>query len=252
VRPETPSVPWTTIEDDLSRPKTQGKCKIKGCDKDANSRLMCWGHYKAWDRAYGHLRCHWPGCREHQDDGGRRMNGVFLCRWHEPAHLRITPQARDLNSQRLAHGLTPDANGCWLWGGPTNDGRYGLFVPEGAGTAKWLAHRVAWGLLIGGHKPGLQLDHRTCKCRRCVNPLHLDPVTSSTNQKRKRSSPEWGWVNTIAAVSPNIHEFAARHGLPVPDHGAPTTTRKSTCHALPPQNSATPKSGTPSIPTIAA
>jgi hypothetical protein len=161
------------------------------------------------------------------------MNGVFYCRRHEHEHLRITPQAQALNSERLGHSLTTDANGCWLWGEAVNDGGYGVFVPEGANIAKWYAHRVAWGLLVGGHKPGLELDHRTCKRRRCVNPLHLEPVTKSTNQRRKRSGPEWAWINTNAASHPSIHEFAARHGLPVPDHGAPTTTRKTTCSTSP-------------------
>lgn len=235
----------------MGRPKTLSKCKIKGCGKDANSRFMCWTHYKQWSRKYGHLRCHWPGCREHQDDGGRRMNGVFYCRSHESEHLRITPEAEALNLARLGHGLIGDDNGCWLWGGSVNDGGYGTFVPEGANTAKWLTHRVAWGLLIGGHKPGLQLDHRTCKRRDCVNPLHLEPVTPSANQRRKRSGPQWDWINADAAAHLNIHEFAARHGLPVPDHGAPTTTDRTECPP-PPRPSAKPENSTRQTPTIAA
>lgn len=203
------------------RPKTQSKCKVKGCDKDAASRNRCWTHYRQWERKYGHLRCHWPGCRVHQDDGGRRMNGVFYCRRHEHEHLRITPQAQVLNGERLGCLITPDANGCWLWSGPTNDGGYGLFVPEGANTAKWYAHRVAWGLLMGGHEPGLELDHRTCKRPNCVNPFHLEPVTKSVNQKRKRNSPEWDWTNPDAVSNPRVSQFAREHGLLVP---LPTTS----------------------------
>lgn len=178
------------------------------------------------------------------------MNGVFLCRKHESEHLRITPQAHALNGERLGHGLRADPLGCWLWQGPANDGGYGLFVPEGANTAQWYVHRVAWGLLVGGHKPGLELDHRTCKRRNCANPLHLEPVTSSTNQRRKRLGPEWDWLNT-AAASQAFHEFAARHGLPVPDHGAPTTSRKTPC-STPPKLRAKPASSTRPTPTIAA
>jgi hypothetical protein len=213
----------------LGRPKTLSKCKIKACGNDAVSRDRCGTHYKQWDRAYGHLRCHWPDCRTHQDDGGRRMNGVFYCRRHENEHLRITPQALMLNLERLGHSLSPASGACWLWDGPINDGGYGTVVPEGANTAKWYAHRVAWGLLVGGHKPGLELDHRTCKRRNCVNPLHLEPVSKSINQRRKRFGPDWAWTNGEAATSPNIHEFAARHGLPMPDPGAPITTRKTEC-----------------------
>lgn len=144
------------------------------------------------------------------------MNGVFYCRNHENEHLRITPEAEALNRTRLGHNLRGDNNGCWLWTGTRNDGGYGTFVPEGANTARWLAHRVAWGLLMGGHKPGLELDHRTCKQRLCVNPLHLEPVTRSTNQKRKRHGPDGGWNNPNALSNPRIGVFAEQHGLPMP------------------------------------
>lgn len=214
------------MEDKLGRPKTQGKCKIKGCGKDAESRNRCGTHYKQWNRKYGHLRCHWPDCHAHQDDGGRRMNGVFYCRLHENEHLRITAEAETLNLARLGHGLTFNDEGCWLWGGSRNDGGYGNFVPEGANTAKWLTHRVAWGLLIGGHKPGLELDHRTCKRPNCVNPLHLEPVTRSVNQKRKRKGPERGWSNPNAVKNPRVIEFAEHHGLPLP----PVVAAAATAH----------------------
>lgn len=212
---------------------------------------MCWTHYRRWERAYGHLRCHWPGCRVHQDDGARRMNGVLYCRKHEHAHLQITPQALELNMRRLGSGIRASDNSCWLWQGKTNDGGYGLLVPEGANTAEWYAHRVSWNLLMGGHAPNRQLDHRTCKRRDCVNPLHLEPVTAEVNQRRKRNPPEWAWINSSAAVSPAVHAFAARHGLPIPDHDAPTTTRKVRC-TTPPKLSAKPESLTRPTPIIAA
>jgi hypothetical protein len=144
------------------------------------------------------------------------MNGVFYCRRHEHEHLRITAQAQALNSERIGNLITPDDNGCWLWRGPTNDGGYGLFVPEGANTAKWYTHRVAWDLLMGGHEPGLELDHRTCKRPNCVNPFHLEPVTKNENQSRKRHSPEWGWTNPEAVSNPRVSQFAEKHTLPVP------------------------------------
>lgn len=199
----------------MGRPKTLGPCMVKGCGKDAVSRSKCATHYKQWDRKYGHLRCHWPDCRSHQDDGGRRMNGVFYCRLHEHDHLRITEEAEALNLLRLGHGLIGTAEGCWLWQSPVNGGGYGRFVPEGANTAEWLTHRISWGLLMGGHKPGLQLDHRTCKRPNCANPFHLDPVTPSVNQKRKRHGPEWGWNNPDAVGNPHITQFANEHGLPL-------------------------------------
>lgn len=187
------------------------------------------------------------------------MNGAFYCRTHEDAHLRVTDEAERLNLARLGQLLSGDERGCWLWTGPVNDGGYGTFVPEGANTAKWIAHRVVWDLLVGGHKPRLELDHRTCKRPGCANPSHLEPVTKSVNQKRKRHAPEWGWTNPTASSNPRVAEFAANHGLPMQAltlsaGRSPNavlrrpTTRKKSCHDRPPRKSIAPRSGTKRVP----
>ena len=70
-----------------------------------------------------------------------------------------------------------DPDGCWLWAAATDIHGYGRF---------WfykkmsLAHRVAYELLKGPIPAGLQLDH-LCRNPACVNPDHLEPVTSRTN-----------------------------------------------------------------------
>ena len=143
------------------------------------------------------------------------MNGTFYCRLHEVEHLRVTPEAERLNLLRLGSNLIADDKGCWLWYLSNNTGNYGTFVPEGANVAKWLTHRVVWDLLMEGHKPGLELDHRTCKQPACANPLHLEAVTRSMNQRRKRQGPERIWRNPEALASPKVLTFAAAFGLPL-------------------------------------
>lgn len=82
---------------------------------------------------------------------------------------------------------------CWLWTGTINKG-YGLFKVNGR-TVR--AHRWAYEQMVGPIPHGLQLDHLChtenladclnadeCLHRRCVNPAHLEPVTSRENVHR--------------------------------------------------------------------
>ena len=82
---------------------------------------------------------------------------------------------------------------CWLCTDALVDG-YGRFSVNGRTIA---AHRWAYEQLVGPIPPGLQLDHlchtrdvakciRSGECthRRCVNPDHLEPVTSRENVNR--------------------------------------------------------------------
>lgn len=75
----------------------------------------------------------------------------------------------------------PEPNsGCWLWVGCVNHHGYGSLNRRGRTR---LAHRYAYEALIGPIPSGLQTDHR-CRTRCCVNPAHLEPVTSAENTRR--------------------------------------------------------------------
>ncbi len=77
-----------------------------------------------------------------------------------------------------------DANGCWNWTGSVDRYGYGAVFfktrrrkrQTGAHKASWIAHR-------GPVPVHLQLDH-LCRNRRCVNPWHLEMVTSGENTRR--------------------------------------------------------------------
>lgn len=65
---------------------------------------------------------------------------------------------------------------CWVWTASKTRSGYGQCNPE-YGTR--LAHRAAYIAMVAD--PGeLQLDH-LCRNRVCVNPYHLEPVTSKVN-----------------------------------------------------------------------
>lgn len=69
---------------------------------------------------------------------------------------------------------------CWLWLGYITKNGYGR---TSFGRKHYLAHRVMYTLFKGTIPKGKQLDH-TCRVRRCVNPDHLEPVTSKENSQR--------------------------------------------------------------------
>lgn len=69
---------------------------------------------------------------------------------------------------------------CWLWTGADNGNGYAVFSVSGTNA---LAHRVSYELVNGPIPEGLVIDH-LCRVRLCVNPAHLEAVTTSVNNKR--------------------------------------------------------------------
>ena len=71
-------------------------------------------------------------------------------------------------------------NGCWNWTGNINWKGYGGF----RFNRRWgRAHRFAFELLVGPISEGLEIDH-LCRNRRCVNPAHMELVTTQENTHR--------------------------------------------------------------------
>ena len=92
-------------------------------------------------------------------------------------------------------------NGCWEWTGGTTKGGYGQFYMKLDGVKRKgshvYAHRWYYELLHGELPREVQLDHtchsksdcnlkNDCPHRRCVNPDHLEEVTSKDNLLRSR------------------------------------------------------------------
>ena len=100
----------------------------------------------------------------------------------------MSPTPWDL-PPRIAAKIAVDADtGCWLWtAARTPD--YGAIHHEGR---QYRAHRFIYELIAYGIPEGMQMDH-LCRVKRCVSPLHVEPVTPSENQIRSglaiRSTP---------------------------------------------------------------
>jgi len=77
-----------------------------------------------------------------------------------------------------------DPIGCWIWTAYIKKG-YGRFTAKVFGKNKTImAHRGAWELTNGLIPAGMQLDHRVCRLKSCVNPSHLVVCTPLENSEQ--------------------------------------------------------------------
>jgi HNH endonuclease len=90
--------------------------------------------------------------------------------------------------------------GCINWNAYRNPrGGYGRFKRHGKLE---VAHRVAYELAGGTIPADLTLDH-LCRNTRCVNPLHLEPVTVAENIRRGTQ----GWQQRATTHCPRGHAY---------------------------------------------
>ena len=91
-------------------------------------------------------------------------------------------KTRYLNPQRQQKRfwrVVEKTDKCWLWLGYIDPEGYGRF---GCNGKTWLAHRFSKSL-TEPLDPKLTIDH-LCRVRHCVNPNHLEQVTSKVNTYR--------------------------------------------------------------------
>lgn len=98
--------------------------------------------------------------------------------------------------------------GCWKWRGAVNSRGYGQFALD---TVSKSAHRVSYQLHVGAIPEDLQLDH-LCGNKRCVNPLHLEPVTAAENLARARAG---GLIHPSLISQANAAKTHCKRGHPL-------------------------------------
>jgi hypothetical protein len=127
------------------------------------------------------------------DTPGRQLGPVsgalpepFVVPNETPADRRpVTLEALPEHFRKL---ITVDGSGCWIWMmrsrgltyTPTSPGQFTF--PDGRTV---LAYRAIWTETVGPIPDGAVIDH-LCERPRCVNPAHLELVTSGMNTRRHR------------------------------------------------------------------
>jgi hypothetical protein len=94
----------------------------------------------------------------------------------------VTFQASTEDVQRFFEKVwKPNLDDCWLWTGACNPAGYGTFR---FGQQFYNAHRFVMMLALRRTlMRSEQIDH-LCRVKQCLNPLHLEVVSSSVNTLR--------------------------------------------------------------------
>lgn len=128
----------------------------------------------------------------------------------------MPPQAKPEAQRFFGKVARPDNDdraACWEWQAFVMKNGYGKFG-MGRGESPVLAHRWSYEFFRGEIPSGLVIDH-LCRNRRCVNPDHLEAVSTRTNLLRGVGIVAQHATKTHCV---NGHEFTPENTTTRADH----------------------------------
>jgi hypothetical protein len=170
----------------------KGPCSVEGCDRKEKSSGMCDTHYRRMKRGLDLLapiRSPSPrgtNARCEVDHCAKTAVSYGLCSTH--AYQRDT--GAEIGPRRMIRNVTlaermefytdpPNENGCRLWtGGVNRNGYPSVSLAPGRPGA---GHRIAYELATGDKPEPHEPIHHICGVKRCVEPAHLQKITSIEN-----------------------------------------------------------------------
>lgn len=90
------------------------------------------------------------------------------------------PLDRFIEKTQISETHSYNGTPCIDWTAYLNEDGYGTFKVAGKVLK---AHRFSYEQFVGPIPTSLQIDH-LCRRRNCVNPDHIEPVTSGENSRR--------------------------------------------------------------------
>lgn len=156
-------------------------CSVDGCVRQTDARRLCQAHYKAARAAgdFGGAPCSVDSCSTIVY--ARGWCKLHYDRWRSHGDASWMPPS---DAERF-HQRIRMRDGCWEWLGKRTAAGYGQFRCE---NRQLYAHRWSYEHHVGPIPDGLTIDH-LCRNRCCVNPGHLEPVTSHENMLRGTAPP---------------------------------------------------------------
>ncbi|MBA4019174.1 MAG: HNH endonuclease [Pirellula sp.] len=129
--------------------------------------------------------------------------------------MDVVPTAAD--EKRFWSKVEKIEGGCWIWTAGKVAGGYGhiTFRRDGKQVDQ-LAHRLAYQLLVGPIPEGLEIDH-LCRNRACVNPEHMEAVTSRVNTLRGNTRAAANLAKTHCHRGHELNEANVYRGKNAPN-----------------------------------